>query len=179
MKTCTLIASTLAAAAIAAAADADFAVGNQVAINASFGPGAGNDLGTFGTFAGQGYHSLGGQSTYWDTNDAPFAYTVNVTSTVVNQWSVMFSMDFSNFAPAYYSNYTIDIVGLKTDGSLLGVQGNSNGFNTDGNSVTWSGTGAELQGLGSLTFKVYQTPAPGALALVGMAGVVGSRRRRA
>lgn len=179
MKTCTLIASALAAAAIAAAANADFAVGNQVSINGAFGPGLGNDYGTFGTAAGQGTHSLGGQSTYWDTNDSPLHYTVEVTSTVVNQWSVIFSMDFTNFEPAYYSNYTIDIVGLKSDGSLLGVQGNSTGFSTDGNSIHWQGTGTELQGLGSLTFKVYQTPAPGALALVGMAGVFGSRRRRA
>ncbi len=181
MKTRIIVASLIASAAVAASASADFVAGNLVGVNGSFGPGNGNDFGQFGTFVGQGAHALGGNSIYWDTNDQPFAYTVLVSSTVNDIHSVSFSLDFTNFAPAYYSVYHIEITGLKSDGSIAGVGGNATGFSVsqDGNTVMWDGTGATLASIGTLSFKIDQVPAPGALALLGCAGLVGARRRRA
>lgn len=174
MKTCTVFAA-VAAASIAGFAAADFVEGASVAISGVAGPEFG---GTFwGTDADQGTHTLGGVSNYWD----PFfpSFAISVSSSVESPYSVTFQIDFSEFAPGDYSEHELVISGLKSDGSIAGVAGNSNGFSTDGNTIFWSGTGAELASLGTLSFKVFQVPAPGALALLGLAGLTRARRRRA
>lgn len=175
MKTVLSLAAVLAAAAVSAA-NAEFAPGNFVAINGVAGPQFGNPQ--WGTNAGQGLHQLGGVSNYFDSVSGP-NYAIVVTSTVVNPYSVIFDINFSAFFPGDFSAVAFEIVGLKQDNTIVDVAGNSAGFQWDGNNVVWSGTGAELADLGTLSFKVFQIPAPGAIALVGLAGLAGGRRRRA
>lgn len=137
---------------------------------------------TWGSGAGQGSHFLNSSSTYWDdvygSND-PLTLPVFVSSQINDQWSLSFDIDFTQFHAEDFQWMTIDISRLKTDGSLLGAQGNSTGFSTDGYIIHWEGTGAELAQLGVLSFKVYQVPTPGALALLGVGGLAAGRRRRA
>jgi hypothetical protein len=78
-----------------------------------------------------------------------------------------------------YSHYTIDIFGLKDDGSILGASGNFGTFTTDGNALHWEASGSAVSTIGVLSFKVFQAPAPGAIAVLGLAGLAaGARRRR-
>lgn len=176
MKTRLTLASVLAAAAVAAAANADFYDGQEIAISGfaySTGP-VGNT--SWGFAAGQGLYDLGYTGNFFDSVYGP-DYPVVVNSTVNDPYSVTFSIDFSGFFPGDFETHAIEIVGLKSDFTISGVQGNSQGFTTDGNNVLWQGTGAELASLGSLNFKVFQVPAPGALALLGLAGLARNRRR--
>lgn len=175
MKTRLTLASMLAAAAVAAAANADFYDGQEVAVSGfAYSATIGNT--SWGAVAGQGLYDLGYTGNFFDSVFGE-DYPVIVNSTVNNPYSVSFSIDFSAFFPGDFDLHEIEIVGLKSDGSILGVQGNSQGFSTDGNTVFWSGSGAELASLGSLDFKVFQVPAPGAVALLGLAGLARSRRR--
>ncbi len=176
MKNRLALAAALAAAA-ASVANAEFAVGNEVSVSGwASGGNAGST--TWGTVAGQGLHDLGFQTTFWDSVWGP-NYPVIVTSTVVNPWSVEFNINFTGFFPADFAEHEIVISGLKYDDSIMGVQGNSNGFQLTDTGVAWFGSGAELSLLGTLSFKVVQVPAPGAIALVGLAGLASGRRRRA
>jgi len=176
MKTRLTLASILAAAAVAAAANAEFYDGQEIAVSGfaySSGP-VGNT--SWGFAAGQGTYDLGYTGNFFDSVYGP-TYPVVVNSTVNNPYSVTFSIDFTGFFPGDFDLHVIEIVGLKSDFSIIGVQGNSQGFQTDGNNVVWQGSGAELASLGVLSFKVFQVPAPGAVALLGLAGLARNRRR--
>lgn len=177
--------AALAATAVAGMAQAEFADGNLVAVT-GLAVGSPNpdiqDTG-WGTAFDQGMHALGGNSNYWDTVYGT-GLPVFVSSTVVNPYSVIFTIDFTQFVASDYTQYSFVITGLKSDGSIIGVAGGAtggtNGFTTDGNSVNWNGTYGDLADSGFImTFKVYQAPAPGALALLGLVGAAGARRRRA
>jgi MYXO-CTERM domain-containing protein len=117
------------------------------------------------------------------------------SATGVRQWQWRSSVD--NFSAAL-SNYTSLNVGLtNTNGVLQNPDSNSNwtgntltvsgsafsgltsiefrlyGYNSEGT----AGTGG-LQGPLSFTGSVTAVPAPGAMALLGVAGLLGARRRR-
>ncbi|MBL9140331.1 MAG: hypothetical protein JNK53_00570, partial [Phycisphaerae bacterium] len=139
MKQYTLTATALACA-FATAASAEFFPGQPVAIigTATDSPNPGIVDTTWGTnqTPDQGFHHLGGQSEYYDSVYGP-TLPVFVSSTVINPWSVVFSINFAAFVASDYSHYTIDIFGLKSDGSILGASGNFGMFSTDGNSIHW------------------------------------------
>ncbi len=184
MKTRIALAA-FAAAAVAGLAQAEFAPGNFVGVtgHASGSPNPDIVDTGWGTGYDQGQHQLGGVSNYWDAVYGP-SLPVFVTSSVVNPYSVIFTIDFSQFVASDYTLYSFDITGLKSDGSILGVAGGATGgtggFSTDGNNVHWEGTISDLANSGFvLSFKIYQAPAPGALALLGLVGAAGVRRRRA
>lgn len=181
MKTNLTTLAVLAAGALSAAAAADFFGETPCEVTGlCYSTQFGNV--TWGSGAGQGSHFLNSTSTFWDdvygSND-PLTLPVFVSSQINDQWSVSFDIDFTQFHSEDFQWMTIDISRLKTDGSLLGAQGNSTGFSTDGYIIHWEGTGAELAQLGVLSFKVYQVPTPGALTLLGVGGMAARRRRRA
>ncbi len=177
MKTTSMIAS-LAATALAAAAGADFFAGSPVSVSGTAGPQLGGT--TWGTSAGQGQHALGGSSIYWDSVFGdPQTWTVGVSSTVNALHVATFVINFSQFGAGEFSTLTVDIVGLKQDGTLLSVAASSGQGSTNGNTVHWQGSGAAMAQLGTLTLTIQQSPAPGALGLLGVTGLIGIRRRRA
>lgn len=182
MKNHIALAALLASAA-AAAATAEFFPGQPVGIvgtaSASSNPNIQDTTWGTGQSDGQGSHQLGGQSQYWDSVYGP-TLPVFVTSTVNSPFSVTFIIDFTQFVASDYSHYTIDIYGLKSDATIQGATGNFGTFTTDGNSLHWEGSGADVAAIGVLGFKVFQAPAPGAIAVLGLAGLAaGARRRRA
>jgi MYXO-CTERM domain-containing protein len=178
MVTSRLLVPAIAAALCAAAANAELIPGAPLSVSGTAGPEFGGT--TWGTSAGQGVHLLGGSNTYWDaTFGNPVLLTVGVSSTINNPYSATFYFNFGDFQPSDFTQLTIDIVGLKSDGSIDGVASSQGVAITDGNAVHWSGFGGEVSEGGILWITVSQVPAPGALALLGVAGLVGGRRRRA
>ena len=173
---CTL-ACLAATAAIATAAHAEFVVGDLVSVSGTAGPELGGT--SWGTQDGQGAHALGGSNVYWDaTFGNPVFLTVGVSSLVNNGGSVTFTIDFSAFQSSDFTLCTVDILGLKQDGTLDLVTASQGMSSTDGNNVHWMGSGADLSEDSTLLITVRQGPAPGALALLGAAGLAGARRRR-
>lgn len=172
----TRILASAAAVAIASVACAEFHYADTVGISgAAYSDfsgttwGGGFDLGTSADFVDQTY-------------GAPFYVMVN--SQVVSPNVVTFTFDFSLFAPADFPFHSISIYGLKSDLTIDDVAANFGDVSTNGNDVFWEGTGAMLNGAGDgdyvLELTVYQAvPAPGVLAVLGVAGLVGARRRRA
>lgn len=169
----------MAAVALVAAASADFYEGQAVSVNGFAGLSSDPKIQdtAWGTWVDQGVHYLDGQSTFWDNIYGP-AYPVYVESFVTSQYSVTFTFDFSEFVASEYSYYTINIFGLKDDGTLSNVTVNQGVAGTDGNGVSWQGSGVDLSENPILEMTIYQVPAPGALALMAAAGLARSRRRR-
>lgn len=170
------VSAVLVAAAMSCAVHADFAIGNEVYIQGIAGPQNGYTY--WGSNVNGQNHALGqvGQQFVDTFSNTDF---VSVTSWVNSQYSVTFSFDFSQFNPGAYSLHALEIIGLKNDGSLSGVSA-SQGFAyvQDGNKIRWDGNGAGLQEMPKLLLTITQVPAPSAFALLGVAGLSRSRRRR-
>jgi MYXO-CTERM domain-containing protein len=175
MKHTRLLASA-AAVAIASVACAEFHFADTVQIYGSAWNGD-----TSGTTWG-GSFDLG---TSADFEDQVFGspFFVLADSQVVSPNVVTFTFDYHLFAPADFNFHSITIAGLKNDLTIDDVAANFGDISTNGNDVFWSGTGAMLNGGNGgnyvLELTVYQAvPTPGALAVLGVAGLVGARRRR-
>lgn len=168
--------AAVAALALGAVAQAEFFNGQPIAIDGSAGPEFGGT--TWGTWADEGTHAIGGESTFFDIN-AP-THTVVVQSSIIQPGHLSIILDFSDFNPGDFSFHTIDFHGLKQDGSIIGASGQFGSFAVidDGNGVSWLLFGENLAANPVVKINIFQIPAPGALALLGVAGLT-SRRRRA
>ncbi len=178
MKNRIAFASILAAAALAAAANAEFAVGDTVLIQGVAGPEGGYTY--WGWNTANVPHSLGtSNQIYLDTTN-PNNF-VSVTSWITNAGStVNFSFDFSHYLPGNFTLHALEIDGLKPDGSPISVTASQGTAHIGAaNKVRWDGSGASLAQDPKLLLSVTNVPAPGALALIGAAGIIGARRRRA
>jgi MYXO-CTERM domain-containing protein len=179
LKTCLLSLSLMAAAALTASTQAEFVDGFQLDIAGTAFGSDGNAATTWG-----GAYQLGTAASYVDNLYGP-PFQINVSSDVISSTVVVFSFDFSQWAPQDFPMHALDLYDLKTDLSIFDVSASAGTVVTDGNDVHWQGSGADITGApaGNGSYKllitVTQVPAPGALALLGFAGVVCKRRRRA
>jgi len=168
------VAAAVAAIALAGASNAEFFPGAPIAINGAAGPEFGGT--TWGTWAGQGLHNLGGVSNYFDSIFGP-AFAVIVSSDVINPNLLSIVLDFTTFAPGDFSLHSANFISLKNDGSIVGVSASAGVAFTDGNNIHWEASGAEVAGAGTIKLLIEQIPSPGALALLGVAGLAARRRR--
>lgn len=158
------------AATLSTAAAADFAVGNEVFIQGVSGPEAGYTY-------WQGFHDLGDSGQIF-TNDTFSTQVISVTSWVNSATSVSFSFDFSNYDPGFYSLHSLEIFGLKSDGSLASVTASQGlAYVQDGIKIRWDGSGLDLVEQPKLVLTIEQVPAPGGLVLLGVAGLMSRGRR--
>ncbi|HRQ76430.1 MAG TPA: hypothetical protein PK098_10980 [Phycisphaerales bacterium] len=179
------VAAAVLAAGLGTVAHASPIPGQGIVINGVAGPEFG---GTFWGSAVQGDHAFGGTSVY---NDPFFpSFFVTVTSGVIppdqlpqgKKFGGYFEINFTNFAPGDFTNHSIVIGPLKQPGqpnhiNFVGLDGVGN-VGTDGYNIVWEGLGAALAQSPVVFIYWFQVPAPGALALLGVAGLVGVRRRR-
>lgn len=175
-----LVMGAVAALGATSAAVADFHQGQQIVMNGSAGPQFGGTV--WGTNQGQGTVVVGGgPTTFFDVFAT--AFTINVTAILNGPGSLTIIIDFSDFAPADFTNHIFDLLNLKNDGSITDVFASvGTATVTDGgNSIHWEGLGAAIAAAGNQTVVLEITqivPAPGAAALVGLGGLAAMRRRR-
>lgn len=182
---CSISSSVRCALALAAAtivfapdlAQAEFAEGNEVYIQGVAGPENGYTY--WGSNVNGQTHALGDSSQLF-ADSFNSAYYVSVSSVVLSSTKVGFSISFFDYNPGQYSLHALEIIGLKNDGSISSVTA-SQGIAVvqAGNKIRWDGNGVDLAYQPKLVLIVEQVPAPGAIALLGVAGLAGSRRRRA
>ncbi len=177
MRISSVLASVLCgSAAVATISHAEFVAGNPVWIQGIAGPQNGYTY--WGTNIDGNFHSLGAAGQQYA--DSTFSnYYVSVTSWVNSPTSVTFSFDFSNYNPGAYSLHALEIIGLKNDGSLSSVTASQGLAQVEsGVKIRWDGNGASLATEPKLVLVIEQVPAPGAVAVLALGGLVGSRRRR-
>jgi MYXO-CTERM domain-containing protein len=188
MKKSTIIASGIAASAIAAAASADITVTLTGQTYTGFNFAQAVDYTQFnivGTFTGASINV---------TLDASTAYTyaddlcVYVDVEPLSSAGFLQCGGFSNLGAAqryFWPNGASSAVGTTSVGTVnfttaLAFSGNKavdgtiwigNGYGASGTSGTWTGT-ITLHGVDAVA-----VPAPGAIALLGLAGLAGRRRR--
>jgi len=152
-------------------------------------------------------HPFGGVSVYDDVVYGP-GFTVRVTSdTFANhvpsielppgkKFGGWIKFDFTNFDPADFNNYQIDIFDIKLAGEpnyINSVEVNIGVVSSDGNGIFWSGFGSDLGGTSGargidveLNFPpqfveilwTQRVPSPGGPAILALGAIVASRRRR-
>lgn len=166
-------AAAIASFSLTGTATAEFWVGQPIAVNGAAGPEFGGTQ--WGTWAGQGAHPIGGATIYFDAFFPQF--TVTVTSILVAPLHLSVVLDYSSFAPGDFTNHVVDLVGLKNDNSIQNVLSSQGVAGTNGNDVFWAGLGASLQQNPIVKIDIFQIPAPGAIALLGVAGIAVRRRR--
>lgn len=126
---------------------------------------------------------------------APFpGFPITITSGLSDRegWEYEILIDYTEYDIGIFGDgtSTVELLGIKspdspypiTEAFAKDAQGNAIGdIGFDGSSITWVGSIADILGGGEMvTIQWNQAvPAPGALALLGVAGLVGTRRRRA
>jgi hypothetical protein len=109
----------------------------------------------------------------WPSYNGVSGFTYTTNSAATSHWgTVNFTMDLAA------GDYTVTMQDSYGDGWVWGSYSGYlavSGSNVDGGSA--SGTVASGSSAGSFSFTVI--PAPGAMALLGLAGLAGRRRRRA
>lgn len=164
------ILAAAAALAISGAASADFALGQPITAN---GWGDGPFATQVGTWAGQGFHNIGGVNQWVD----PFFTALFMTiSSTLAPGHLSIVLDWTTFGPGDFPTIGMDFLGLKQDGTIVEVSASIGSVVTNGNDVFWTAAGASLAGA-PVKIDIFQIPAPGALALVGLAGLTARRRR--
>lgn len=172
---------SVAAAVVAcagSAAMADFFPGQTIQIHGT-ATGFGDVIPWGDGQPGNGPHQLGGPTTtYTDPIFGP-SYFIEVNSTIHNVNLLTLTFDLNPFFPNGYV-FEIDVLGLKTDGTILSVFSNygTATVNPDGNGFHWTGGPTHPPAPGLLVFEIVQSPTPGAAALLGLGGLAAARRRR-
>lgn len=174
-------AAALAATALTGTANAGLIDGMPVTINGAAGPQfGGTTWGVWAGIVGQGPHILGGFSQYSDSTFPTFHVTVSSLTFAPPPGfftAASFTINFANFSPQDFTTHTISMLNLASGGIVAQVTASQGTISTNGNDVSWQGTGAALAANPVVTIGVFQIPSPAAFVLLGAAGVVGRRRR--
>lgn len=133
-------------------------------------------------------HPFGGLTVYDDQVFGP-GFQVTVTSGAIpippgKRFAGFLQVDFTNWVPNDYLFHTFVFGPFKDQPddnpintlTLIGV-GVAQADTTNG-TISWMGFQSALMGNPIVRIEWTQVPAPGSLALLGMAGLVGNRRRR-
>ena len=142
----------------------------------------------WGTWAGGGTHPFGGSTVYPDPGFPTFSVTVSsgaLPPPAGKKFAGFIVIDFTNFGAGDFPNHWVNISGIKdpAGGNFINsvtVIG-AGQATTDGYTISWQGLGSDLGGLGGnpiVRIEWTQIPAPGAAAMLGLAGLAGVRRRR-
>lgn len=171
---------------LAMAAAAMFVAGSATAGFYDFngyGTGTYNDtvFGTNGTAGNQDngtQHEWGTVSTYEDDYYAGYTYWMQV-ATAGQAITLTFVSDTFDFDPDWYDDIWMDFLGVSGEfGTIASVETSYGEVSTDGTNIYWA-TGAD--GTDGLNYEdvyiTFEVPAPGALALLGLAGLASRRRR--
>lgn len=173
MNTRTLGCALALSAAMVGSASAAWVQGQPIAVNGGFA-GLDGDPALWGTWANQGSHELGGFSSY----EAPIfgGSVIMVESTVLSPTAISIVLDFSDFPFTEVGTHYVSLPDLKAPGTELLAGATAGLMQVQGTSVFWAGAVGEI-GDGQVKITIEQVPAPGAIALVGLAGLAGRRRR--
>jgi hypothetical protein len=127
-------------------------------------------------------HTWGTVSTYEDDTYPGFTYWMQVETydqTIeLRFYGTHEGQDF-DFDPDWYDVLEMDFLGVEAEyGPIIDVQTTYGTVDTDGSSIYWTTDPDGTDGLNSQYVYIdFTVPAPGALALLGMAGLVRRRRR--
>ncbi len=185
-----VVAGVAAIALLASPTVADLMFQDPITVNGTAGPEDGGTIwGTHGTLGNQDNglpHLFGGVSVYEDDVFAGLGLVVIVNSVELTpppgkRFAGAIVFDFTSFDPEFLTNHSIDIGPIKSPGenpiNTVDLIGPGSVF-TDGSSIFWDGLGADLGLNPIVTIGWTQIPAPGTAALLGVAALVLTRRRR-
>ncbi len=185
-----VVAGLAAIALLASPTVADLMFQDPITVNGTAGPEDGGTIwGTHGTLGNVDNglpHLFGRASIYEDDVFTGLGFLVTVTSAEIppppgKTFAGEIAFDFSSFDPGFFTNHSIDIGPIKSPGenpiNTVDLIGPGSVF-TDGSSIFWDGLGADLALDPIVTIVWTQIPAPGTAALLGVAALVLTRRRR-
>ncbi len=186
-----VVAGLAAIALLASPTVADLMFQDPITVTGTAGPEVGGTIwGTHGTLNNLDNglpHLFGGLgSIYEDDVFESQGLLVTVTSAEIppppgKRFAGEITFDFSFFDPGFFTNHSIDIGPIKSPSespiNTVDLIGPGNVF-TDGSSIFWDGLGADLALDPIVTIVWTQIPAPGTAALLGVAALVLTRRRR-
>jgi len=124
---------------------------------------------------------------------APFpGFPINISSGLSDRegWQYQIVIDYREYDIGIFGSgtSTVELLGIKspdspfpiTDARAKDAFGNDiGGIEFDGGNIIWVGGTMDILNSGELvTIQWNQIPAPGAIALLGLAGLTGTRRRR-
>ena len=174
MKTFLMTAAALLVAGSAMAGSYDFN---------GYGTGTYNDtvFGTNGTLGNQDnglQHTWGTVSTYEDDYYSGSSYWMQVETYDQNIELRFYGSGF-NFDPDWYNVLEMDFLGVSAEYGTIDEVGTTYGtVSTDGSSIYWTSDPELTDDLNSeFVYINFTVPAPGALALLGLAGLARRRRR--
>lgn len=167
-------AALAAVAGVATSASADWLPNQPIFVNGSFTP-LEDPMATWGTWAGQGLHSIGTVSQY--TASVPQPVPIFVTSILGTPTDLFITLDFADFPFFEIGTHQVIFPDLKAPGFTLDALANAGSIVVDGTSVIWTAEALDLPGDGIVNIFITQVPAPGAALLLPMVGLARRRRR--
>lgn len=175
MKTFLMAAAALLVAGSAMAGSYDFNGYGDGTYQTTFGTN-----GTLGNMDNGLQHTWGTVSTYEDDSYPGYTYWMQVETYGQNIELRFYGDDpYFNFDPDWYDVLEMDFVGVSAEyGTIVDVQTTYGTVDTDGSSIHWISDPDGTDGLNSeFVYIDFTVPAPGALALLGLAGLARRRRR--
>ncbi|MBM4111976.1 MAG: hypothetical protein FJ253_01175 [Phycisphaerae bacterium] len=169
-----IVLASIVCAALGSTASADWIPGQPIAvIGTTFTLGDPSES-FWGTQVSGDFHPIGGQTSYVDPLYGA-SFPILVSSTLGSPQDLSIVIDFSNYVFLEIGWYEVVFPDLKPNGGILSVDATSGAASTDGVSVTW--TGNVQDGFDDVKIFISQVPTPGAISLLGLAGISARRRR--
>lgn len=113
---------------------------------------------------------------------APFLFYITVSSQAGTGWDYEIVFDYTEYDVGFFTaqgTSQISITDLVDDFEVADAQASFGNLSFDANSISWDASVADILGANEIvTISWNAVPAPGALALLGVAGLIGASRRR-